>query len=197
MKKFMGEDFLLSTETAVKLYDACKDVPIYDWHCHLSPKEIYENKQPRDITELWLGGDHYKWRLMRNYGVDEEYITGSKSDKEKFKTYCAVLGKAFGNPLYHWSQVELETYFNCTLEINEANAEDIWEQCNDYIEKHKITPQSLIEGSNVKIIFTTNEIFDDLEISELKNRKVFELSGGQKQRVAIARALVKKSQLLF
>lgn len=162
---YLKNNFLLRNKTAEKLYfDYASKMPIFDYHCHLSEYQIYENKQFDNIYQIWLAGDHYKWRLMRNYGVDEEHITGSKSDKEKFKTYCAVLGKAFGNPLYHWSQVELETYFNCTLEINEANAEDIWEQCNDYIEKHKITPQSLIEGSNVKIIFTTNEIFDDLEI---------------------------------
>ena len=101
---------------------------------------------------------------MRNYGISEDFITGNRSEKEKFVTYCKVLGKAFGNPLYHWSQIELKEYFNCELEINEKNADQIWEECNQYIIKNNITPQKLIENSNVKYLFTTNEIFDDLEV---------------------------------
>ncbi|MBQ5929736.1 MAG: glucuronate isomerase, partial [Clostridia bacterium] len=104
----------------------------------------------------------YKWRLMRNYGVNEEYITGNKSNKEKFLVYCKTLSTAFGNPLYHWSQVELKEFFNCELEINEENAELIWDWCNEYIKLNNVTPQSLIEKSNVTHLFTTNEIFDDL-----------------------------------
>ena len=162
---YIKRNFLLKNKTAEKLYfDYAEKMPIFDYHCHLSEYQIYENKKFDNIYQIWLAGDHYKWRLMRNYGVDEEYITGSKSDKEKFLTYCAVVGKAFGNPLYHWSQLELETYFNCSYEINEQNAERIWDECNAYIAENNITPQSLIEQSNVKIIFTTNEIFDDLEI---------------------------------
>ena len=99
---------------------------------------------------------------MRNYGINEECITGNKSNKEKFMAYCKVLGTAFGNPLYHWSQLELKEFFNCEIEINEENAELIWDWCNEYIKVNNVTPQSLIEGSNVKYIFTTNEIFDDL-----------------------------------
>ena len=154
---------MLKDKTAEKLYfNYAKDMPIFDYHCHLPEKQILENKPFNDIFEIWLSGDHYKWRLMRNYGVDEEYITGSKSNKEKFLTYCKVLGTAFGNPLYHWSQVELKEFFNCELEINEENAEQIWAWCNEYIKINNITPQSLIEKSNVSHIFTTNEIFDDL-----------------------------------
>ena len=160
---YLTDDFLLKTKTARKLYHTyAENMPIFDYHCHLPEKQILENKQFADIFEVWLGGDHYKWRLMRNYGVDEEYITGSKSNKEKFIAYCKTLGTAFGNPLYHWSQLELKAYFNCELEINEENAEDIWNWCNEYIKLNNITPKSLIEGSNVKAIFTTNEIFDDL-----------------------------------
>lgn len=160
---YIKENFMLKNKAAEKLYfDYAKDMPIFDYHCHLPEKQILENRQFRDIFEIWLAGDHYKWRLMRNYGIDEEYITGNKSNKEKFLTYCKVLGTAFGNPLYHWSQVELKEFFNCELEINEENAEQIWDWCNEYIKINDITPQSLIEKSNVKYIFTTNEIFDDL-----------------------------------
>ncbi|MBQ7369158.1 MAG: glucuronate isomerase [Clostridia bacterium] len=161
---YVKENFLLTNKTAEKLYSAyAKDMPIFDYHCHLPEKQILENKPFNDVFEIWLAGDHYKWRLMRNYGVNEEYITGkTTTNKEKFLTYCRVLGTAFGNPLYHWSQVELETFFGCTKEINEENAEAIWDECNAYIQANNVTPQSLIEGSNVSCVFTTNEIFDDL-----------------------------------
>lgn len=160
---YIKDNFLLTNKTAYKLYyDYAKNMPIFDYHCHLPEKQILENKPFSDIYEIWLGGDHYKWRLMRNFGVDEEYITGNKSNKEKFMAYCKTLGTAFGNPLYHWSQVELQDFFNCELEINEENAEQIWDWCNEYIALNNITPQKLIEGSNVSHLFTTNEIFDDL-----------------------------------
>lgn len=164
---YIKDNFLLTNKTAETLYnDFAKDMPIFDYHCHLSEKEILENKEFTDIFEIWLKGDHYKWRLMRNYGVNEDYITGDKSNKEKFIAYCNTLGTAFGNPLYHWSQVELKEFFNCEIEINAENAQIIWNWCNDYIKLNKITPQSLIEKSGVKCIFTTNEIFDDLSAFE-------------------------------
>ena len=160
---YIKDNFLLTNKTAERLYfNYAKDMPIFDYHCHLPETQILANETFADVFEIWLKGDHYKWRLMRNYGVNEEYITGSKSNKEKFLTYCRVLGTAFGNPLYHWSQVELKEFFNCELEINEENAELIWDWCNEYIKLNKITPQSLIEQSNVTHLFTTNEIFDDL-----------------------------------
>ena len=160
---YIKDNFLLTNKTAEKLYFLyAKDMPIFDYHCHLPEKQILENKPFEDVFQIWLAGDHYKWRLMRNYGVDEEYITGAKSNKEKFLTYCRVLGTAFGNPLYHWSQVELKEFFNCEIEINEENAELIWDWCNEYIKLNQITPQKLIEQSNVTHLFTTNEIFDDL-----------------------------------
>ena len=162
---YIKNNFLLTNKTAERLYfDYAKDMPIFDYHCHLSEYQILENKQFNDIFEIWLAGDHYKWRLMRNYGISEEYITGNASNKEKFITYCTALGTAFGNPLYHWSQVELKEYFGCELEINKDNAEAIWNQCNEYIAKNEVTPKSLIEGSNVTHIFTTNEVFDDLSV---------------------------------
>ncbi len=164
---YIKDNFLLTNKTAVELYEKyAKDMPIFDYHCHLPEKQILENKPFDDIFQIWLAGDHYKWRLMRNYGVDEKYITGDSTNKEKFLAYCKTLGTAFGNPLYHWSQVELKEFFNCDLEINEENAEAIWEECNAYIKANNVTPQSLIEQSNVKYIFTTNEVFDDLSTFE-------------------------------
>ncbi len=164
---YIKDNFLLTTKTAKKLYDTyAKKMPIFDYHCHLPEKQILANEPFEDIYEIWLAGDHYKWRLMRNYGVDEAFITGRRTHKEKFVAYCKTLATAFGNPLYHWSQVELKEFFKCDLEINEENADAIWDECNAYIKKHKVTPQSLIEGSNVKYLFTTNEVFDDLSTFE-------------------------------
>ncbi len=164
---YIKSDFLLTTKAANDLYYGyAKDMPIFDYHCHLPEKQILENKPFSDLFEIWLAGDHYKWRLMRNYGVNEKYITGDATNKEKFLTYCRVLGTAFGNPLYHWSQVELKEFFGCEKEINEQNAEAIWEECNAYIVANALTPQKLIEGSNVKHLFTTNEVFDDLTTFE-------------------------------
>ncbi len=164
---YIKDNFLLTTKTAERLYfEYAEDMPIFDYHCHLSERQILENAEIPDVFTVWLAGDHYKWRLMRNFGVDEAYITGDRSNKEKFMAYCKTLGTAFGNPLYHWSQVELEEFFGCTLEINEQNAEAIWDTCNAYIRDRRITPQSLIEQSNVTHIFTTNEVFDDLSTFE-------------------------------
>lgn len=160
---YLSDNFLLESGQAVRLYrEYAEKTPVFDYHCHLSEKEILENKPFSDIYEVWLKGDHYKWRLMRNFGIAEELITGNAPEKEKFIAYCKTLGTAFGNPLYHWSQVELKEFFNCELEINEENAETIWSWCNEFIKLNNITPSYLIEKSNVSHIFTTNEVFDDL-----------------------------------
>lgn len=164
---YIKENFLLETKTAERLYRTyAADMPIFDYHCHLSEKEILENRPFADIYEMWLGGDHYKWRLMRNYGVPERLITGDAPHKEKFVAYCKALSTAFGNPLYHWSQAELKAYFNCEIEINEENAELIWDWCNEYIRLNALTPQKLVECSFVKHLYTTNEVFDDLSTFE-------------------------------
>lgn len=164
---YIKDNFLLCNKTAEKLYfNHAVNMPIFDYHCHLPEKQILEDLPFNDVFEIWLKGDHYKWRLMRNYGIDEDLITGNSTNKEKFITYCTVLGTAFGNPLYHWSQVELKEFFNCELEINAENAEQIWDWCNEYIRLNNITPSSLITKSNVKYIFTTNEVFDDLTTFE-------------------------------
>ncbi len=174
---YIKDNFLLTNKTAEELYNTyAKEMPIFDYHCHLPEKQILENAEIKDIFEVWLAGDHYKWRLMRNYGVDEEFITGSATNKEKFIKYCTTLGTAFGNPLYHWSQVELKEFFDCELEINAENAEEIWEECNAYIKAQHLTPQKLIESSNVKCIFTTNEVFDDLSVFERIKEKGYRFS---------------------
>ena len=108
MKKFMDDDFLLSTDTAKELIRAAKEMPIFDWHCHLSPKEIYDNKNPDDIAELWLSYDHYKWRAMRSFGIDEKYITGDADGYDKFKAWAKTMPYLIGNPLYHWTHLELQ-----------------------------------------------------------------------------------------
>ena len=116
MKKFMDKDFLLETETAKELFhDYAAVVPVLDYHCHIDPQEIYENRQFENIAQVWLGGDHYKWRQMRSNGIDEYYITGEASDWEKFEKYALTLEKAIGNPLYHWSHLELQRFFATTI----------------------------------------------------------------------------------
>ncbi len=174
---YIKENFLLNNKTAEGLYYGyAKDAPIFDYHCHLSERQILENAEIKDLFEVWLAGDHYKWRLMRNYGVPEAFITGTQANKRKFIEYCSTLGTAFGNPLYHWSQIELKEFFDCDLEINGENAEAIWESCNAYIKEHHITPQKLIEQANVKCIFTTNEVFDELSVFEELQEKGYRFS---------------------
>ena len=167
MKKFMDEDFLLSTETAKTLYNACKDVPIFDWHCHLSPKEIYENNQPKNITQLWLGGDHYKWRGMRSCGIEEKYITGDASDYEKFMKWSEVMQYCIGNPLYHWTHLELQRYFGITTPLSPKTADAIWQEANEKIVAGGFRPKELIERSNVVCVCTTDDPADTLEYHKL------------------------------
>lgn len=167
MKKFMDKDFLLSTETAKKLYAACENTPIFDWHCHLQPKEIYENKEPEDIAYLWLAGDHYKWRAMRSCGVNEEYITGSKSPYEKFKAWAQTMPNLIGNPLYHWTHLELQRYFDIYEPLSPSTCDEIWEKANAKIKAGGFTPRELIEKSNVAYVCTTDDAADTLEYHKL------------------------------
>lgn len=168
MKSFMDEDFLLTTDTAKEIFNyGAKDTPIFDWHCHLSPKEIYENKTPRDIAELWLGGDHYKWRAMRGYGVDEKYITGDALPYEKFLKYAETLSYCIGNPLYHWTHLELQRYFDIHEPLSHKSAPAIWEKCNEKIRNGGFTPRELIEKSNVACVCTTDDAADSLEYHAL------------------------------
>lgn len=176
MKPFMDKDFLLDTESARHLFhDYCENLPICDYHCHLSPQEIYENKQPADIAELWLKGDHYKWRAMRSCGVPEEYCTGDKSGREKFEKFAYTLQYAIGNPLYHWAHIELQKYFGIDTPLSAKTADDIYERANKAIENGDFRPQSLIMNSNVKIVCTTDDPIDDLKYHKLlKNVKDFD-----------------------
>jgi len=164
MKKFLDDDFLLSNKTAEKLYnDYAKDMPIFDYHCHLNPKEIAENKKYRNITELWLGGDHYKWRAMRSNGIDEKYITGDASDKEKFLKWAETMPACIGNPLYHWTHLELRRYFGIYTLLSSETAEEIWEKCNEMLKSDEFSVRGLIKRSNVKVICTTDDPADTLE----------------------------------
>ncbi len=167
MKKFMDADFLLSTDTAKKLFSEANDEPVFDWHCHLSPKEIYENETPRDIAQLWLSGDHYKWRGMRGVGIDEEFITGSKTPYEKFKAWASAMPNFIGNPLYHWTHLELQRYFGIYETLNEKTADEIWEKANKMIADGGFTPRELIEKSNVYCVCTTDDPADTLEYHAL------------------------------
>src|SRR5699024_6791858 len=161
MKKFMDDNFLLETETAERLYhDYAKDMPIFDFHCHLSPKEIAEDKSFKNITEIWLGGDHYKWRAMRSNGIDEKYITGDASDYDKFKAWCETVPYCLGNPLYHWSHLELRRYFDIDTLIDETTADEIWEKTNDLLNKEEFTAKELIKRSNVTGLTTTDDLID-------------------------------------
>ena len=161
MKNFIGPDFLLNTAVARQLYhDVAAHLPIIDYHSHLQQGEIAERKKFRNIAELWLGGDHYKWRLMRSSGVDEAFITGDKSDFDKFTAFCKVLPLAIGNPIYHWSHLELRQLFNIDLLINEANAPAIWSQANAQLAD--MDTWSFLEQAKVEIACTTDDPADDL-----------------------------------
>ena len=127
MKAFIDRDFLLTTDTAKHLYhDYAEPMPIIDYHCHLVPQEIYEDRKFENITQVWLGADHYKWRLMRSAGVDEKYVTGDATDREKFQKWAETIGLAIGNPLYHWSHLELRNYFGYEGALNGDTAEEVW-----------------------------------------------------------------------
>ncbi|MBQ8568133.1 MAG: glucuronate isomerase [Oscillospiraceae bacterium] len=168
MKKFMDKDFLLSTPTAVTLFhDYAAKMPIIDYHCHINPREIAEDRKFENITQVWLGGDHYKWRLMRSAGVDEKYITGDASDREKFQKWAEVLGKAIGNPLLHWSHLELQRFFGYEGVLNGDTAEEVWNLCNEKLASPEMSVRGLIRQSNVKVICTTDDPIDSLEWHKL------------------------------
>ena len=163
MKRFMDEDFLLSTETAKKLYhEYAETMPIIDYHCHISPQEIYEDRKFENITQVWLGGDHYKWRQMRSNGVEERYITGDATDREKFQKWAETLEMAIGNPLYHWSHLELKRYFGYEGCLNGETAEEVWQLCNEKLAQSDMTARNLIKKSNVTLLCTTDDPIDSL-----------------------------------
>lgn len=178
MKEFLDKDFLLTTETAKVLYhDYAADMPVIDYHCHINPREIAENISFDNITQIWLGGDHYKWRLMRANGVEEKYITGDASDREKFEKWAETLPKAIGNPLYHWSHLELQRYFGYYGVLNPDTAEEVWNLCNARLHDPSMKVQNIIKQSNVEIICTTDDPVDSLNWHKLiKEDKAFDIT---------------------
>lgn len=163
MKPFMDENFLLSTETAQELYhEFAEKMPVLDYHCHINPQEIAEDRKFDNITQVWLGGDHYKWRQMRSNGVDEYYITGDAPDREKFQKWAETLEKAIGNPLYHWSHLELKRFFGYHGVLNGDTAEEVWNLCNAKLQQDSMSVRNLIRQSNVTLICTTDDPADDL-----------------------------------
>lgn len=166
--KFIDENFLLKTETARTLFNKyAKDEPIFDFHCHLNPKEIYENKNFEDITQAWLGGDHYKWRAMRSVGIEEKYITGDASSFEKFKMWARTIQYAIGNPLYHWTHLELQRFFGIYEPLTENNAKEIFDKINELLKQDDFKVRELIKKSNVKTVVTTDDPADSLEYHKL------------------------------
>ncbi len=167
MKPFMDKDFLLDNDVAKHLYhDYAAKMPIVDYHCHLSPKEIYEDIKFDNITQVWLGGDHYKWRQMRSNGVEEKYITGDAPDREKFQKWAQTLEMAIGNPLYHWSHLELQRYFGYNGWLNGETAEEVWNIANEKLAQPEMSARGLIRQSNVTVVCTTDDPVDTLEWHE-------------------------------
>ena len=163
MKAFLDDDFLLTTPTARRLYQVARSMPILDYHCHLDPKEIAQDRRFENITQVWLGGDHYKWRLMRANGVDEAYITGDAPDREKFQKWAETLELAIGNPLYHWSHLELRRYFGYEGVLNGDTAQEVWELCNQKLQEPGMSARNLIANSGVTLVCTTDDPADSLE----------------------------------
>ncbi len=174
MRPFMDRDFLLETDTAKHLFhDYAEHMPLADYHCHISPKEIYEDRRFNDITEVWLGGrqpdgsyfgDHYKWRVMRSNGVSEDYITGDKPAKERLAKFAEALEMAIGNPMYHWCNLELRKFFGYEGYLSPATVDEVWELTRDKLQNDpSMTTRGLIEQSNVAMIGTTDDPVDTLE----------------------------------
>ncbi len=177
MKKFMDQDFLLETPTAQHLFhDYAEKMPIVDYHCHIDPRQIYEDCQFDNIAQVWLGGDHYKWRQMRSNGISEKYITGDAPDKEKFFAYVETLDKAIGNPLYHWSHLELQRFFNYDGVLCSKTAQQVWDLCSEKLRDPSMSARNLIKKANVKVLCTTDDPIDDLKWHKLiKEDKSFDV----------------------
>lgn len=170
---FINDNFMLKNEPAKKLYNMVKDLPIIDYHCHLIPKQIAENYKFKNAFDLFLSGDHYKWRQIRTNGIDEEYITGGADDYEKFKRFAEVMPLLIGNPLYHWTHLELKRYFGIDEQLSPTTCEAIWNRCNELLSRDDFRAQELIKRSNVEVICTTDDPADTLEY----HKAIKELSG--------------------
>ncbi len=160
---FINDNFMLKNEPARRLYAMVKDLPIIDYHCHLIPKQIAENYKFRNAFDLFLSGDHYKWRQMRTNGVDEKYITGDADEYEKFQKFAEVMPRLIGNPLYHWTHLELKRYFGIDEQLSPESCERIWNKCNELLAREDFRAQELIKKSNVEVICTTDDPIDTLE----------------------------------
>ncbi|WP_048784362.1 MULTISPECIES: glucuronate isomerase [Pantoea] len=165
MSRFMTEDFLLDTEFARRLYhDYAKDQPIFDYHCHLPPQQIAENYRFANLYDIWLKGDHYKWRAMRANGVPEAFCTGDASDREKFDAWARTVPHTIGNPLYHWTHLELRRPFGITdTLLSEKTADSIWDRCNALLAQDDFTARGIMQQMNVKMVGTTDDPLDDLQ----------------------------------
>lgn len=160
---FINDDFLLQNKTARHLYHTyAEKMPIIDYHCHVPPQEIAEDRHFDNIAQIWLGGDHYKWRLMRSNGVPESEITGDADDKTKFRRFAEMLPRAIGNPMYHWTHLELKRYFGYDGILNEETADEVWQLCNEKLKSPEMSVRNIIVGSNVRAIGTTDDPIDDL-----------------------------------
>ncbi|GAA6817700.1 glucuronate isomerase [Helicobacter pylori] len=165
----INDKFLLNNKTAEKLYQKVENIPIIDFHCHIDAKEIYDNKNYDNITQLWLAGDHYKWRLMRADGINESFITGNATDFDKFKAFMHMLPYSIMNPMYHWCALELKRYFNETMNFDDVDIEKLYDTLNKKLSKPSHTPQALIKKSNVSVVCTTDDPCDDLKYHRLLN----------------------------
>ena len=175
MKNIINEDFLLSTQTAKELYGVAREMPIIDYHCHLDPRLIAIDYKFDNLGELLLGGDHYKWRMMRSFGVDEKYVTGDSSFKEKFREFARALEYAIGNPLYHWTHLELKQYFGIDESLTYENADEIYEKCTALLRTDEFSCRNLIKNSNVEVVCTTDDPIDTLEYHEMIKESIFEV----------------------
>ena len=178
MKNFLRDDFMLKSETAKILYfGAAKNMPITDYHCHINPKDIAENKKYNNIAEIWLTcGDHYKWRAIRTNGYDEKFVTGNASDYEKFSAWANTLPKCIGNPLYVWAHMELKKYFGYDESLTPETLDKVWNLCNEKLQLHGMNARQIMRDSNVKLICTTDDPADSLEYHKIiKDDKDFDI----------------------
>jgi len=177
MKPFMDEDFLLQTETAKKLYhEHAAKMPIFDYHCHINPKDIAEDRMFTSITEIWLAGDHYKWRAMRTNGIDEKFCTGKANDWEKFEKWAETIQYTLRNPLYHWTHLELKKFFGINEVLSSKNARSIYDTCNEKLQTPQYSCRNIIRMANVHTICTTDDPVDSLEYHQKIKADGFEVA---------------------
>ncbi|MBO5775796.1 MAG: glucuronate isomerase [Clostridia bacterium] len=173
MKNFMDKDFLLDSPTAIELFNEVKDLPIVDYHCHVDAKEIYDDVKFSSITAAWLGGDHYKWRAMRNMGVEEELITGKADDYARFVAWATIMPYMAGHPLYHFSHLELKRYLGIDTVLNKSTAKDVYKKANEALEN--LSVRKIIEKAKVEVIVTTNDPIDDLKYHKLLKEEEYKV----------------------